>query len=84
MRLLLRIKIFAVLLLAGCARQQLMAPSPTAVQGGLSRVQVGASEAEAQRMEIIRRSNEARAYNDRIDAKDAFIEGYRKWKSTHP
>ena len=82
---LLALKIIAsLLLLAGCAKQPLVAPSGGAVQGGLSRVQSGANQAEVQRREILKRNEETRSDLDRIDAKDAFLDGARKWKAAHP
>lgn len=71
-------------LLLGCAHKQLSTPSPGAVQGGISRVQAGATTAEQQRLEIERLNREARIKQARIDNKDIFLDSYRKWKATHP
>lgn len=76
-----RLVIVAVILLAGCARQPLTAPSPTAVQGGLSQIKTSATTAEQQRQESLALNREARIKQARVDNKDAVIEGYRKWKA---
>lgn len=68
-------------LFLGCAHRQLTAPTPGAVQGGISRVQSGAATAEQQRQEALRLNREARIKQARIDNKDIFIDAYRKWKA---
>jgi hypothetical protein len=81
---LLALKIIAVLLLAGCAKNPLVAPSGGAVTGGLSRAETGLTQAQAQQVEIAKQNAEARRTADRIDAKDKFLQDYRKWKATRP
>lgn len=81
---LLVLKIIACLLLVGCAKNPLIAPSGGAVTGGLSRAETGLTQAQAQQAEIARQNAEARRTADRIDSKDKFLESYRKWKATQP
>jgi hypothetical protein len=76
--------LIALLCFFGCAQKTLVAPSGGAVQGGLSRVQSGANQAEIQRQEILTRNQETSSDLQRVDAKDAFLEGARKWKAMHP
>ncbi len=68
----------------GCARQQLVAPSGGAVTGGIARSQSAATTAQTQQKDIVATNLEAQRTAARIDAKDKFIEGYRKWKLSHP
>ena len=68
------------ILFTSCAHKQLTVPQPGAVQGGISRVKTSAVTAETQRKEIERLNAEARAKQQRIDNKDIFLEGYRRWK----
>lgn len=70
--------------LIGCAHRTLTVPSPGAVQGGISNVKASATTAEQQRQQIEQLNREARAKQARIDNKDIFIEGYKKWKASHP
>lgn len=73
-----------MLLLVSCRSTKLVAPSPGAVQGGISNVKSSATTAEQQRQQIEQLNREARAKQARIDNKDIFIEGYKKWKASHP
>ncbi len=73
-----------IVLLAGCAQKPLVAPSGGAVTGGISRSQTAASTAQQQQKSIATANLEAQRTASRIDAKDKFIEGYRKWKLQHP
>jgi len=68
----------------GCAHQQLSVPSGGAVQSGISRSQSSATTAQQQQKSIAADNLEAQRTASRIDAKDKFIEGYRKWKLQHP
>lgn len=77
------ILLLAAGLILGCAHKPLVAPSPGAVQGGISRVQSSATTAETQRQEIKRLNREALTKQQRIDNKDIFIDAYKKWKSEH-
>ena len=73
-----------IALLVGCAHQPLVAPSGGAVTGGISRSQSAATTAQGQQKDIVATNLEAQRTASRIDAKDKFIEGYRKWKLQHP
>lgn len=79
----LPLNIVAILLVV-CAQKQLVAPSGGAVTGGISRSQSAASTAQQQQKDIVAANLEAQRTASRIDAKDKFIEGYRKWKLSHP
>lgn len=72
------------LLFVGCAHHALVAPSSGAVQGGLSRTQSGLTDAKKQQLEIQQKNTKAQDELARIDAKDKFLEGYRKYKALHP
>jgi len=72
------------ILLVGCAHQPLVTPSGGAVTGGISRSQSAATTAQQQQKDIVATNLEAQRTASRIDAKDKFIEGYRKWKLQHP
>lgn len=73
-----------IALLVGCAHQQLSVPSGGAVQSGISRSQSSATTAQQQQKSIAAANLEAQRTAARIDSKDKFIEGYRKWKLQHP
>ncbi len=84
MGFLIAVVILTVFTLCSCVQKPLVAPSGGAVQGGLSRVQSGANQAEVQRQGIIVQNQAAQSDEARIDAKDKFLEGYRQYRATHP
>jgi hypothetical protein len=71
----------ACVLLVGCAHQQLTAPSGGAVTGAISRTQSGVATAQAQQSQITSQAVAALDAESRIDAKDKFLDAYRKWKA---
>ena len=63
--------------------KSLVAPNPTGVQSGLSRTRSGITDAQAQASDIAKQNAAAQSDLSRVDAKDKFLEGYRKWKDAH-
>ena len=76
--------LIALLCFFGCANKPMNAPSSTAVEGGLSRVQSGVSEAKAQNSDIVKYNAQARSYSQQINDKNVLETRYREYRATHP
>lgn len=62
--------------MASCAQQPMTAPSSGAVRSGIS-------QAQSLQSQVDQTARSVQRTNDRIDAKDAFLQGYYKWKAQH-
>lgn len=69
--------VVVIWIIYGCAPQPMNAPSSGAVRTGIS-------TAQSQQSTVSQTARQAQRTNDRVDAKDAFLNGYYKWKAAHP
>lgn len=76
--------VFSLLFLTGCAKNQLVAPSGGAVEGGLSNIESSVSTAEAQRTDIVKENAAARSKLQRVHDKEVLEVRYREYRAKHP
>lgn len=69
---------------SGCTKSTMVAPSGGAVTSSIGRVQTGVSTAQTQQQTVSAQAQAALDAQNRIDAKDKFLDAYRKWKAIHP